>query len=72
MLPDLKIDGKKRAPALITTALADPEPRAETATELGKLGVDAEDAIPALTKLKLDPDKEVREAASNAIELIKQ
>jgi HEAT repeat protein len=46
--------------------------RRRAAKELGKLGPDARAALPVLTKLKLDPDLQVREAATTAIELIKQ
>jgi hypothetical protein len=71
LLAHVKADAKKKAAAL-TVALADPSWRANAAMELGKLGPDAKDALPTLTKLKLDPDQQVRQAATTAIDLIKQ
>jgi HEAT repeat protein len=71
LLPGLKTENKKKAAVLIAV-LNDPECRAKAATELGKLGPDAKDALPVLTKLKLDPDKAVRDAAAAAIGLIKE
>jgi hypothetical protein len=71
LLPEIKTDNKKRVAALIT-ALNDPTCRAQAATELGKLGPAAAAAVPLMTKLKLDSDKAVRDAASAAIDLIKQ
>jgi HEAT repeat protein len=71
LLRELEIENKKKVTALIA-ALNDPECRVLAATELGKLGADAKDAVPVLTKLKLDSDRAVRDAAAAAIELIKQ
>jgi HEAT repeat protein len=71
LLPELKIDNSKRVAVLIA-ALNDPICRAQAATELGKVGPDAKEALPLLTRLKLDPDRAVRQSASTAIDLIKQ
>jgi HEAT repeat protein len=71
LLPDLKMEKKNKVVALVA-ALDDPVCRAQAVTALGKMGPDAKDALPVLTKLKLDGDKAVREAAAAAVELIKE
>ncbi len=38
---------------------------------MGELGVEAKDAIPALTKMKLDPDSATRDAVAEALKKIK-
>jgi hypothetical protein len=70
LLAELKMDSKKKV-AVLCSALNDADCRAQAATELGKLGPDAKDAVPLLTKLKLDPDKEVRDVAAAALDQIK-
>ncbi len=45
--------------------------RLKAAKELGKLGTDAKDAIPALTEALKDTDEDVRSVAKKAIALIK-
>ncbi|HEY8505055.1 MAG TPA: HEAT repeat domain-containing protein [Gemmataceae bacterium] len=71
LLPFVRIDAKQRVAAL-ARALADPRCRALAAAELGKLGPAARPALPALERLKLDPDAKVREAVSNAIQAIEK
>jgi hypothetical protein len=71
LLPEVKTDNKKRVIVLIA-ALNDERCRAQAAKELGKLGADAKDALPVLTRLKLDSDRQVREAAGAAISQIMQ
>ena len=58
--------------AALIGALTDPECRAQAATALGHMGADAKEALPLLTKLKLDEDKAVREAAAAAINQISE
>lgn len=50
----------------------EPLVRRMAAGNLGRMGADAKDAIPALEKLKDDPDPKVQEDAKKAIELIQQ
>jgi HEAT repeat protein len=69
LLPEVRTDNRKRVVVLVA-ALNDAACRAQAAHELGKLGPDAKDAVPVLTKLKLDPDREVRAAAAAALTLI--
>jgi HEAT repeat protein len=67
----LKIDAKKMVPALIIS-LNDPYCRVKAIDKLAGFGDEASEAIPLLTKLKLDPVKEVREAAKEALAKIEK
>jgi HEAT repeat protein len=69
LLPEVKAEKKAKVVALVA-ALDDPHCRAQAVTALGKMGPDAKDAVAVLTKLKLDPDKEVRDAVAAALDLI--
>ncbi|HEY1860345.1 MAG TPA: HEAT repeat domain-containing protein [Gemmataceae bacterium] len=69
VLDAVVISPKKSVPALIS-ALYDPQVRVEAINALGKIGPKAEEAVPALTKLKRDSAEEVRDAASKALEKI--
>jgi HEAT repeat protein len=71
LVPDVKLETKRKVTTLID-ALADPATRAQAVTLLGKMGPDAKEAVSVLTKLKLDPDKAVREAAGKALDQIKE
>jgi HEAT repeat protein len=53
------------------SAMSDPSCKIQAIKALGELGVRAKDAIPVLTKLKLDPDSTTREAAAEALKKIK-
>jgi HEAT repeat protein len=68
---DLKTDPKVVAKALIS-ALMDPMCRLAAVEALGSLGKDAREAVPVLTKLKFDMNKDVREAAITALDAIKE
>jgi HEAT repeat protein len=57
--------------SFLTTALNDPSTRLKAVEALGKLGPAAKSALPLLTKLKLDSDAGVRDAAAKAIDEIK-
>jgi HEAT repeat protein len=64
-----KLDASKTVKPLVS-ALADKSCRVQAIKALGELGVDAKDAIPDLTKLKTDSDKDTREAAIDALKKI--
>ncbi len=66
----LKIDSKKKVDTLIK-ALDDPRHRVACANALGEMGPDAKESLPILKKLKLDSNKETRDAAEKAIDSIK-
>jgi HEAT repeat protein len=68
----LKIDTKKQVEALLAGLSASKYERALIIRELGKMGSDAKAALPVLMSLKTDSEKEVREAATAAIEAIKE
>jgi HEAT repeat protein len=70
LLDKVAIKNDKKVAALIP-ALDDPRYRLIVVNRLGKLGADAKPALPALAKLKTDPNSEVRQAAARAIEDIK-
>jgi hypothetical protein len=46
-------------------------PRLQAIQALASLGVEAKDAIPLLTKLKLNPDARTRDEANEALKKIK-
>lgn len=68
----LKIDTKKQVEALLSGLAVSKSHRVVIIQELGKIGSDAKAALPALTALKSDGEKTVREAASAAIDAIKE
>ena len=64
-------DSKHKYAALMKGLSVSTADRSIIIVELGRLGADAKAAIPTLTRLKLDPDLAVRQAATNAIDAIK-
>jgi HEAT repeat protein len=66
-----KFDNKAKYTALMNGLAATRGERVLIIKELGGLGADAKGAIPILTKLKLDPNLDVREAATKALAAIK-
>ncbi|MBM3981234.1 MAG: hypothetical protein FJ304_13285 [Planctomycetes bacterium] len=69
-LNSLDVPVAKKVTALIA-ALSDPTARVDAVQRLGKLGADAKAALPALMKLKLDNNVNVRDAVNKAIAAIK-
>jgi HEAT repeat protein len=67
---ELKVDPKLVIKAL-TSALNDPMSRLQAIEAMGLMGKDGTEALTVLNKLKFDMNKEVREAAQTAIDLIK-
>ena len=68
----LKIDNKQKYNALMSGLGASRNDRALIINDLAKLGTDAKAALPVLRNLKTDKEAAVREAASAAIEAIKE
>ena len=68
----LKIDNKQKYSALMSGLGASRNDRALIINDLAKLGTDAKAALPVLRNLKTDKEAAVREAASAAIEAIKE
>ena len=68
---NLKIDNKQKYSALMSGLGASKVDRAVIINELAKLGTDAKGALPTLRTLKTDKEAAVRDAASAAIEAIK-
>ena len=68
----LKVDNKTKFAALIKSLSIMSASRAYIITELARLGPDAKDALPLLKSLKTDPEESVRNAASAALETIKE
>ena len=60
-----------RAALIIALRDEDASMRKKAADALGELGSAAKDAIPALTKVLKDEDKDVRDAAQTALAKIK-
>jgi HEAT repeat protein len=71
LMKTVKIDTKKKVTALIA-GLSGTNYRAHMIGELAGLRGEAKAALPILNKLKLDPDAEVRKAATEAVDAIKE
>jgi HEAT repeat protein len=67
----MKIEPKRLVPALVS-AINDPACTVQAINALGEIGGEAIDAVPILTKLKLDPNQSVREAAKKALSNIEK
>lgn len=66
----LKIDPKKQVEALLAGLAVSQKDRVLIINELAKMGTDAKAALPVLMKHKTDRDKNVREAATAAVDAI--
>ena len=71
LMKTVKIDTKKKVTALIA-GLSGTNYRTHMIGELAGLRGEAKAALPILNKLKLDPDVEVRKAATEAVDAIKE
>jgi HEAT repeat protein len=72
LLKTVKVDAKKKVAALMAGIEKGMNYRAYMIVELGGLRGDAKAALPLLKKLKNDPDDEIRKAAADALDSIKE